>query len=101
MIVHLVDGPNDGKAIRVIDTRRIGELREVVEKEYVDTPLGPIEEEILRVVCDGCGEVKHLDMERFGLDWPEQLEEWRTVEGVGDLCPACLHDWRGGDERGG
>lgn len=100
MIVHLADGSNGGKSIRVIDTRRIGELREVVQKEYVDTQLGPIEAEILRVVCDGCGVVKHLNMERFGLDWPEQLEEWRTVEGVGDLCPACVRDWRGGEHGG-
>lgn len=79
-----------------VDTSRIGRLREVTQKAYVDTQLGPIEEEILRLVCDGCGEVKHLNMDRFGLDWPEQLEDWRTVEGVGDLCPRCRTG--GGDD---
>lgn len=79
---------------RPVDTGRVGRLRDVVQKVYVDTQLGPIEEELLRMICDRCGTRKELNMDRFGLDWPDQLEGWATVEGVGDLCPRCREAWR-------
>lgn len=80
------------------DAGRVGRLREVTEKVYVETALGPIEEELLGVVCDRCGDVQELNMDRLGLDWPDVLEGWCTVEGVGDLCPRCKESRYGGDD---
>lgn len=84
---------------RPFDAERIGRLRQVAEDELRQIDDGPVLEQIARVVCDGCGFVLHLSLERFGLDWPERLEEWGTVEGVGDLCPTCMTGYRGdGDD---
>jgi hypothetical protein len=83
--------------VRLFEVDRIGRLRQDAESELQRRwPNDPILKQITRVVCDDCGFVLHLSLERFGLDWPEQLEGWGTVEGVGDLCPRCV-DRHGGD----
>lgn len=75
---------------------RVRVLREEVmpPDAVVETLMGPIEERLAWVVCNGCARVVPLGFDRLGLDWPEQLEGWRAIGGE-DLCPSCV-EARGG-----
>jgi hypothetical protein len=69
--------------------RRVLILRDQVAHVYRQHPeLGPIEEKLYWMTCDGCGLRQELDDSRAFLDLPEQLEGWARIEGR-DLCPRC------------
>lgn len=55
----------------------------------ISTPIGPIDAELLWLVCNGCGAMLHLNFDKLGTDWPEQLEGWSTQGPNQDLCPDC------------
>lgn len=69
--------------------RRLMRVRDGLYGAYRENPvLGPIEEELHWIVCDGCGRTLELNSSKAFLDLPEQLEGWARVDGR-DLCPGC------------
>lgn len=69
--------------------RRVMRLRDNVYSIYRENPvLGPIQEELYWIKCDGCGLQLELDDSKAFLDLPEQLLGWSRNR-RGDFCPDC------------
>jgi hypothetical protein len=69
--------------------RRLMRLRDGCYGVFREHPaLGPVEEELHWMRCDGCGVRIELDASKAFIDLPEQLEGWARVD-ERDLCPRC------------
>jgi hypothetical protein len=70
--------------------RRLMRLRDNVYSFVREHPvLGPVEEELYWMKCDGCGRTQELDDRLVFLDLPDQLEGWSRTSDGKDFCPSC------------
>lgn len=69
-------------------SERLRTLHEHASAAMLEHELGEPLQETMTLRCDRCGTTHKLNFDRFGIDWPDQLEGW-GVGPEGDVCPEC------------